>query len=171
MALINFDNIITNTSPHILEKICLLLDYESFKNCVEINKAWKGVLTSKVFQKKAICVFKEEILEDEKKLLRASEDGNAEEVARLLAFGMLDVDVEEEYPADDRDPRGSTPLLIAAKYGHTEVVKLLLDGGADPNKTDEKRINPLHAATFGGFTDVVKILLDIGAISRSHGHK
>ena len=128
MASIHFDNIITKTSPHIFEQICLLLDYESFKNCLKVNKAWKGVLTSKVFEKKVKCVFKEEILEDEKELLRVSEDGNVEEVATLLSTGMVDVDAicnwGEKWGKDGRGPYGRTPLIMAAAYGHKEVVQV-----------------------------------------------
>ena len=57
-----FDSIITKPRPHILEKICLSLNYNAFKNCVVINEAWKTVLTSKTFQKKARSLFQEEIL-------------------------------------------------------------------------------------------------------------
>ena len=34
-----FDEIFTKTRPHILEKISLSLDYETFKSCQEVNKA------------------------------------------------------------------------------------------------------------------------------------
>lgn len=32
-----------------------------------------------------------------------------------------------------KDPRGRTPLLLAVTLGHLEMVKLLLDAGADVN--------------------------------------
>ena len=68
MASGEFDTIITKTRPHILEKICLSLDYDTFKNCVEVNEAWKTVLTATAFQKKAKSAFWEEILGEEKDL-------------------------------------------------------------------------------------------------------
>ena len=162
MSSFNFDNILTKSSPHILEKICLLMDYKSFKNCLKVNKAWKGVLTSKVIKKKAKCVFKKEILKDEKRLLRVSRNGNAEEVARLLSSGMLDIDFEQKYPPHGRGPFGRTPLHMAARNGHKEVVQLLLHGGADPNKTNWHGENPLHEATHSDCKDVVQILLESG---------
>ena len=49
----DFDTIFTKARPHILEKICLSLDYESFKKCLEVNKAWMTVLTATAFQNEA----------------------------------------------------------------------------------------------------------------------
>ena len=65
MASHDFDTIITEARPHILEKICLSLDYESFKKCLEVNKAWKGALTSGTSQEKAKSVFEKDISKDQ----------------------------------------------------------------------------------------------------------
>ena len=50
-------------------------------------------------------------------------------------------------------------LLIS----HRDVVQLLLDRGADPNKTDKDGMTALHCAAFNGNKDVVQLLLDRGA--------
>ena len=150
----DFDKLFTKARPHIFEKICLSLDYESFKNCFEINKAWKHVLTSRTFQGKAKSAFQLEILEDEMELRMISGQGNTEEVRKLLSIGLVDVDSADRY--------GWTPLLKAAVNGHKYVVELLLNGGSDPNKANEMG-TPLHLAVEHDHSDVVQVLLDGGA--------
>ena len=51
----------------------------------------------------------------------ASEKGEKEEVERFIMAG---VDV------DKKDNDGQPPIRLAAQGGHTDTVKLLLDGGA-----------------------------------------
>ena len=52
-----FDMLFTRSVPNILEKIFLSLDYNSFKACLEVSKAWKGLLVSESFKRKAKLVF------------------------------------------------------------------------------------------------------------------
>lgn len=64
---------------------------------------------------------------------------------------------------------GSSPLFVAATFGRLEVVKALLEAGADPNyrRPDHLGENtygaPLHTAVGFGHVDVVAVLLDAGA--------
>jgi ankyrin repeat protein len=44
------------------------------------------------------------------------------------------------------NPNGSTPLHFAAGCGHAEVVKLLLEGGADPQLKDKEKMRPSDLA-------------------------
>ena len=63
-----------------------------------------------------------------------------------------------------RDPQsGSTMLSIAALMGHTEVVALLLENGADVNAKSRDGGTALHAAAFLGRAETVKLLLEKGA--------
>ena len=63
-----------------------------------------------------------------------------------------------------QDPQfGSTPLSWAALMGHTEVVALLLEQGADVNAQNRDGATPLHSAAFLGRTETVKLLLEKGA--------
>ncbi|KAJ5699161.1 hypothetical protein N7493_012069 [Penicillium malachiteum] len=56
------------------------------------------------------------------------------------------------------------PLDIAVQRGHTGVVRILLDHGADPTMGDQGRRNtPLFVAIKKGHLDVVRVLLDRGA--------
>ena len=57
----HFQILFTKNVPHILEKIFLNLDLESFNECLRVNKAWNEILNSKSFQKKARIVFQKEL--------------------------------------------------------------------------------------------------------------
>lgn len=58
---------------------------------------------------------------------------------------------------------GSTALHHAAKAGHANVVRLLLDGGADALAVDAELRTPLHHVAAAGHGLCVKSLLDAGA--------
>lgn len=61
--------------------------------------------------------------------------------------------------------RGATAWLpgnicVATYFGDTEIVKMLINAGANPNAEDGY---PLQVASAKGFTDIVKILIATGA--------
>ena len=58
---------------------------------------------------------------------------------------------------------GDSPLHYAARYGLTEIVRILVENGADVNAKTIHSYTPLHGATFNGYIDVMKILLENGA--------
>jgi ankyrin repeat protein len=58
-----------------------------------------------------------------------------------------------------------TPLLLAAENRHKQVVKLLLDKGAEVNVQGGVYGNALQAASQGGHKAVVKLLVAWGAKS------
>jgi ankyrin repeat protein len=59
--------------------------------------------------------------------------------------------------------------LLAAENGHTKVVKLLVDKGADVNTQGGDYGNALYAASQGGHEAVIKMLLDKGANVNAQG--
>ena len=181
-----FDKLLSKNVPHILEAIFLSLDYESFKKCCEVNKAWNKLLTAESFQRK----FHDDILNDERKLHHAAGMyGNTNEVGRLLHSGLVDIncvrrawkttplceaamhghkDVVELLLDAGAEPNkaniyGETPLFRATGYGHNEVIEALLTKGADPNRQNNNGITPLHWAVDCGYIDVLKLLLESGA--------
>ena len=164
MAPYEFDNLITKTRPHILEKICLSLDYETFKNCLSVNKAWRDVLTNKVFIPKVKFIFRDEIARDESTLCDMSEVGDTEGVRRILLSGLVNADCYNGMSSLRR-----TPLIHASYEGHVDIVRLLINAGADVNQDGpvhsyrEWQESPMMVAACCNHFDVVKMLMEAGA--------
>lgn len=66
---------------------------------------------------------------------------------------------------DGIDVFGNTALIEAVDVWNTDIVKLLLERGADPNKCNDRNNTPLMMASDRGFYDIVDILLKYGAES------
>lgn len=58
---------------------------------------------------------------------------------------------------------GNTPLIVAAGWGNSDAVRILLDAGANINATGEDRDTALHRAVAVEALDVVQMLIDRGA--------
>mmetsp|Transcript_96585 Transcript_96585/g.215245 ORF Transcript_96585/g.215245 Transcript_96585/m.215245 type:complete len:256 (-) Transcript_96585:8-775(-) len=58
-----------------------------------------------------------------------------------------------------RRSKGPTPLMLAAKSGSGECVRILLAAGARLNAKDEDGMRPVHFAAESGELEVLKILL------------
>jgi ankyrin repeat protein len=67
--------------------------------------------------------------------------------------------------SDPRAPHaGWTGMHAAAKAGHADVARLLLEHGADPNAREAgDNTSPLHWAAAGAHVDTIRLLLDAGA--------
>lgn len=89
-------------------------------------------------------------------LRAAASRGDVAVVGELLAQG-IDIDDANDY--------GATALVLAALNGRAEVVRALLDAGADPDLADTfYGRSPLGWATMGGFEDVVLMLFVAGSV-------
>jgi ankyrin repeat protein len=95
----------------------------------------------------------------------AAKHGDTDEVAALLS---MDNRLTRSFDAD-----GWSPLHLAAHYGHSAIVELLLHNNApvDLRSTNQMANTALHAALAGRRAEVVKILLDAGADvdAKQHG--
>ena len=60
---------------------------------------------------------------------------------------------------------GFTALHLAACFGHSKLVGILLEHGADPNARQGGGLTPLHAAAQNGDRESVEALLESGADS------
>ncbi|KAK6085165.1 ankyrin-like protein [Seiridium cupressi] len=54
-------------------------------------------------------------------------------------------------------------LMLAAYHGHAELVKLLIQHGADPNRVNDRGQSPLAGAVFKQEPAVIDVLLEGGA--------
>jgi ankyrin repeat protein len=61
-------------------------------------------------------------------------------------------------------PLGGTALVYASCSGHTDIVKLLIEAGADVNKKDKRnRYTVLMVTSSAGQKEVAKLLIEAGA--------
>ena len=85
----------------------------------------------------------------------ACETGNLEDVKLFLANNP---EVLNQV-GKDREGKERTGLIAAADKGHNEVVKLLLDKGADPNIANTWGLTPLDVAKND---EIKELLIDHG---------
>lgn len=87
-------------------------------------------------------------------LMKAVQANDIARVKELIAQG---VDVSA------LDENQDAPLIIAAYKGHTEIVKLLLEAGADVTAVDPgMKATALHAAAYAGRTAAARLLIKHG---------
>mmetsp|Transcript_12742 Transcript_12742/g.16750 ORF Transcript_12742/g.16750 Transcript_12742/m.16750 type:complete len:215 (-) Transcript_12742:249-893(-) len=76
--------------------------------------------------------------------------------------------VEEFYirgcPLDVKNDQGYTPLHLAAGFGHTKVVRVLLNMGVDVNAQTLTGYTPLYLAKSGGHEEIAAMISEKGGL-------
>ena len=95
----------------------------------------------------------------------ARRGARVDSVSAAAGLGRLD-DARRLLPQASAEDRHRA-LALAAMHGHLDVVRLLLDGGEDPNRYNPKgnhaHSTPLHQAIAAGHDRVAQLLVERGA--------
>jgi ankyrin repeat protein len=94
-------------------------------------------------------------MENKYELHQACYHNHLFDLKRILLYRHSDINLQDE--------SGQTPLNIAAKLGHLQIVQYLLKKDCLINLCDNDENTPLHNACFMGHYDIVKTLLDYKA--------
>ncbi|XP_050993267.1 histone-lysine N-methyltransferase EHMT2 isoform X2 [Labeo rohita] len=87
-------------------------------------------------------------------LHHAAKLGNLEVVMLLLSTGQVDINAQ--------DSGGWTPIIWAAEHRHIDVIRALLNRGADVTLRDKEMNVCLHWASFAGSAEIAELVLNAG---------
>jgi ankyrin repeat protein len=97
-------------------------------------------------------------------LIEAVNEGNIDRISQLAQNTDLINRFESiEQPPDSGHFMNLTPLLLAVMRENPDVVRILLEKGADPNLRNEDGVSPLIVAAENGNIEYVQMLLGYGA--------
>lgn len=80
--------------------------------------------------------------------------GHADELAELFEQGL---------PANLRNDKGDSLLMLAAYNGQDAATRVILEAGGDPELPNDRGQTPLAGAAFKGETEITRLLLAHGA--------
>lgn len=78
--------------------------------------------------------------------------------ASPVAADMVRLLLEHHAYIDAASPNGTTPLMMAAQYGHPSVVKVLLEAGADPTLRNHKNLSAEDFARTSNRMDLLGLI-------------
>ncbi|MFD6532157.1 ankyrin repeat domain-containing protein [Streptomyces sp. NPDC060184] len=70
----------------------------------------------------------------------------------------------EPPPEGRRDDADATPLMMAVAQGHTSIAEILINGGADMNRSHGVHWDAVHASAAAGWPEMVRLMHGKGAI-------
>ncbi|XP_046340307.2 ankyrin repeat domain-containing protein 1-like isoform X2 [Haliotis rufescens] len=82
--------------------------------------------------------------------------GDMEIVKFVLSLNVLDI--------ESRGELSRTPVMYAARWGHRDVVELLVSIGADVSLVDDDGDNILHLVGWGGDMETAKFVLSLNVV-------
>jgi ankyrin repeat protein len=85
-------------------------------------------------------------------LMYAAKQGHLSTVQALLSLPRIDIDAKKS--------DGATALIVAATNGKDDVVKALIDNGADVNITDNHGRTPMMIANIQGYLTTAQLFFD-----------
>lgn len=92
---------------------------------------------------------------------------NGARIDLLVAAGLGHAEVSQRSIASARADDRHRAIALASQFGHTAIVRLLLDAGEDPNRYNpvgfHSHATPLHQAAAAGHDEIVRLLLERGA--------
>ncbi|KAI9288516.1 hypothetical protein BC943DRAFT_372358 [Umbelopsis sp. AD052] len=89
---------------------------------------------------------------------RAASNGDARKIRHMLSQEQLIPFID----IDRQDEDGTTPLIYAACFGALDVLRALLEAGANPNRQDKIGWSALMWAANNNHEDIVRTLIEFG---------
>lgn len=145
-----------NHSLDLLSKVVLILSDKLIDN-ESLNKI------SSVFAKSINIEKKTIITERAEKLLDSSNDLWKMHTQLTFACNFCDIELFKKIAnlenINTRNSQGQTPLMVAALNGRPEIVKFLIENGADKNLVTQNKWSALHYACINGPMESVELLI------------
>ena len=89
---------------------------------------------------------------------------------QTLEYQRRSENVQVALPARMAFTKDDMPIHAATYWNHVDIVRLLIDNGADINRANCWGATPLHYAVVCRYHDIVKVLLDNGADPKAKTH-
>ena len=104
-----------------------------------------------------ILKLKDLLTPKEERFLKAAKDGDLKKIK-----SMLNKEINIKTLIKSVDKENNTALILASKFGYNEIVKILIENGADVNfRNNDNSTALIEASSF--YYEVVKLLIENGA--------